>query len=275
MDVEVPEVVRRMCTSFANALNNSSEDLLEGLYLRGSQAWGEFFPSSDLDFTAVLSRRPNHHDLVALEAAHTQIWFEFPDHDFDGHHVTLADLQRPASQCPPVPVSHGGAFMAEGRLDINPVSWCELDERGIRITGRDPQRIGIHADRAELWSYSHENLASYWGRTALELKVTWMVAGRRDDAVAWCALGVARLHHLLATGQMTSKSGAGRYILEQLDERWHQLAADALRARERPEEASVYRSMNQRGKDLRDFVAWAVEDGAGLAMPARTGSAAP
>lgn len=271
MDVELPTAVQQMCASFANALNHSSEDLLEGLYLRGSQAWGEFYPSSDIDFTAVLSRRPNRHDLVALEAAHTQIWFEFPEHDFDGHHLVLDDLRRPSDECPAVPVSHGGAFVAEGRLDINPVSWCELAERGIRITGRDPRVLGIHADANELWRYSHQNLASYWGRSARELKMTWMVAGRRDDVVAWCTLGVARLHHLLTTGEMTSKSGAGRYILEHLDERWHPLAEEALRCRETPDEKSTYRSMNQRGKDLRDFVAWVVDDGATLDAP---GSAA-
>lgn len=267
MDGELPQVVQQICASFTHAINNTSEDLLEGLYLRGSLAWGEFFPSSDIDFTAVLSRRPGVHDLQTLEAAHTQIWFEFPQHDFDGHHVLLEDLRRSPDECPGVPYAHGGTFVAEGRLDLNPVSWAELDQRGIRVTGREPSRLGINHDPERLWQYSHQNLARYWGRTAKELKLGWMIAGRRDDAIAWCTLGAARLHHLLATGEMTSKSGAGRYILDALDERWHPLAKEALRIREEAHRRTRYRSQSQRGKDVRDFVAWCVEDGASLVPP--------
>lgn len=40
----LPELVEQVCASFTHALNHSSEDLLEGLYLRGSLCWGEFFP---------------------------------------------------------------------------------------------------------------------------------------------------------------------------------------------------------------------------------------
>lgn len=262
---ELPELVQQVCASFTHALDNTAEGLLEGLHLRGSLAWGEFFERSDIDFTAVLSRRAGSHDLEALEAAHTQIWFEFPQVDFDGHHVQLANLQAPAEQCPAVPVVHAGSFQAAGGLDVNPVSWAELATRGIRITGRDPSALGIHHDPDELRSYTAGNLASYWGRTARELKVGWMVAGRRPEAVEWCTLGVARLHHLLARGELTSKSGAGRYVLEELDERWHPLATEALRFRERPDEKPARGSSVQRGKDLRDFVAWCVQDGARLA----------
>ena len=258
----LPELVEQVCASFTHALNHSSEDLLEGLYLRGSLCWGEFFPGSNIDFTAVLSRRPGTHDLEALEAAHTQIWFEFPQVDFDGHHVQLADLRAPAAACPAVPVVHAGRLTPAGGLDVNPVSWAELATRAIRVTVREPGVLGIHHDPDELRAFTAQNLADYWGRTAKELKVGWPVAGRREQAVAWCTLGVARLHHLLATGELTSKSGAGRYVLEQLEERWHPLATDALRIRESPGTRTAYRSASQRGKDLRDFVAWCVQDGA-------------
>ncbi|WP_394276792.1 hypothetical protein [Luteococcus sp.] len=269
--MELPEQVQAICESFTHALNHSAEGLLEGLYLRGSLCWGEFFTSSDVDYTAVLSRRPQADDLRALEAAHAQVWLDFTDHDFDGHHVVIEDLQRPADQCPPVPCTHAGSFEPEGRTDLNPVAWHELATRAIRVTGRDPRVLGIHAPHEELVAYSRENLAAYWARTARELKLGWLVIGRHDDAVAWSALGVARLHHLLATGEMTSKSGAGRYVQTTLDERWHKLAAEALRIREDPSASSHYGSLSERGKDLRDFVAWAVADGEARAQEARHG----
>src|SRR5712692_5094651 len=52
------------------------------------------------------------------------------------------------------------------------------------------------------------------------------------EAAAWCVLGVSRLHHLLATGAMTSKSGAGRHALAVFDSQWQAIIHEALRARE-------------------------------------------
>lgn len=267
MDDELPEVVRRITTSFTHALDTTAEGLLDGLYLRGSLAWGEFHPGSDVDFTAVLHRRPNRHDLTALEAAHTQIWFEFPEVEFDGHHVLLDDLRQAPSQCPLVPTVHHGQFVAADRHDVDQVAWTELATRGVRVSGRQPTVLGIHDDRAALWRLTQETLAGYWGRAATELKLSWMVAGRRDDAVSFCTLGVARMHHMLATGRLTSKDGAGRYALEHFDERWHPLVTDALRVRSDPSSSTGYRSASQRGKDLRDLVAWVVADGAALEPP--------
>ncbi|MFI1753734.1 hypothetical protein [Streptomyces sp. NPDC020571] len=52
------------------------------------------------------------------------------------------------------------------------------------------------------------------------------------DAVEWCVLGVSRLHHLLATGSLTSRRGAGRYALTAIDPRRHPIVLETSPFRE-------------------------------------------
>ena len=84
-----------------------------------------------------------------------------------------------------------------------------------------------------------------------------------DDLVVWTVLGCARLHHLLARGALTSKSGAGRYVVNHLDPRWRLVAGEALRLREDPGSPSLYADRDQRRRDTCDLLAWVVADGTG------------
>lgn len=74
-------------------------------------------------------------------------------------------------------------------------------------------------------------------------------------------LGAARLHHLLARGSITSKSGAGRYVIESLDPQWHPIAREALRIREAPGDPGFYVDTGARGRDMYDLLVWLVTDG--------------
>ncbi len=83
--------------------------------------------------------------------------------------------------------------------------------------------------------------------------------------MAWSVLGVSRLHHLLATSRLTSKSGAGRYALTAFGPQWHRIIEEALRARERPGDVSSYDGDPEaRGRDTAAFTVMAVESGLAL-----------
>jgi hypothetical protein len=47
----------------------------------------------------------------------------------------------------------------------------------------------------------------------------------------WTALGVCRLHYTIATGEITSKSGAGEYALQTFPARWHKVIGAAIAIR--------------------------------------------
>ncbi len=56
----LPAGVRQVTTRFLDLIDASAPGLVEGLYLRGSLGFGEYFEGqSDIDFTAVLAARPD------------------------------------------------------------------------------------------------------------------------------------------------------------------------------------------------------------------------
>jgi hypothetical protein len=233
----VPAPVRASADAYLRLADAAAPGLIEGLYLHGSVSFGDFQPErSDIDFVAVLAERPDARTVELLGGVLAELSGQYPRPYFDGLHVTYADLARPPGDCPDVPCVGEWQFAEAGRHNLNPVTWHELAWHAVTLRGPGPGEAEIWADASALRSYTHANLTTYW-RPLLER----LQAGQ-DAAIAapasqsewlteWFVLGTARLHHLLATGTLTSKGGAGRYALADLDTAWHPIVTEALRIR--------------------------------------------
>ncbi|MFD5616469.1 hypothetical protein [Kitasatospora sp. NPDC127060] len=266
----LPPQVLRATTTFLAAIDGSSPHLVEGLYLHGSLGFGEFYPGhSDIDYVAVLARPPDAATIAALAAAHQVVRERFPQPDFDGFHIQRSDLTRPPASCPDLPCTQGGVFQEAGRFDLNPVTWHELARHGLAVRGPALSEEQVWTDDAALRAYSHGNLAGYWTGVVHSL-VQRPKKASTAEATEWCVLGVSRLHHLLATGTLTSKSGAGRYALTAFEPRWKPIITEALRIREIRSTRSPYADApERRGQDTTAFTSMAVE--AGLALGPQPG----
>ncbi|MER7463647.1 aminoglycoside adenylyltransferase domain-containing protein [Streptomyces sp. NPDC097981] len=233
----LPPEVRRSAGAYLEAADRAVPGLVEGLYLHGSLTYGDYRPGrSDIDFVAVLSGRPADHVVRRLGEALTELGRHHPRPYFDGLHVTRADLAGPPADCPDVPCIGEWEFQPAGRFGVNPVTWHELARGAITLRG---PRLGpgdVWADETALRTYSHGNLRDYWLPSLAKLRagegaVASGPAERAQGLTEWFVLGVARLHHLLATGRLTSKGGAGRHALTAFGTEWHPIVNEALRIR--------------------------------------------
>ena len=86
-------------------------------------------------------------------------------------------------------------------------------------------------------------------------------------ATEWGVLGVTRLHHTLAGGEITSKYGAGLYAMRRFPLRWHRVIVEALRIRRGDPGRSIYRTPLGRRRDLLAYVAAVIDDA--LSLPER------
>ncbi|MGL4298679.1 MAG: nucleotidyltransferase domain-containing protein [Candidatus Neomicrothrix subdominans] len=268
--MKVPqEPVHDVVACFLEEVDRRMPGELTGLFLHGSIVWGEFFPGSDIDFVAVWEQLPAGERLDDLREAHAFVQQRFPSPTFDGFHCTAADLAASPATIEHRPVFYEGAFSDQGSIDINLVTWHELALGPVVLRGQVP---GVYTSLPELFDFTRTNLDTYWRGIADQVSAAGVKAvGKNDDAVAWITLGAVRLHHLLSQHRLTSKSGAGRYVIERLDERWAPIAQEALRVRERPDTPSLYADHGERGQDTYDLLVWLIENGLTLPTHADAG----
>src|SRR4051812_5479776 len=109
--VDDTPLVRHIVQTYLAAVDEEAPALVEGLYLTGSVALGDFrLHESDVDFVAVTARRPDERCLAGLARAHARLQERCPAPDFEGIYVTWEDLTRSAAQRRLGPSAHGGRF---------------------------------------------------------------------------------------------------------------------------------------------------------------------
>lgn len=250
----LPAEVREVCAAWLVLIDAAAPGLVTGLHLRGGIGFGEYVAGvSDVDMVAVLARRPSHAEVAALEEAHAALAAERPSPPLDGFHVAEADLAGDPDDCPDLPCALHGWFEPADRYDVTPVGWHELAHHSVAVRGELPQ---VWTDAERLAAFTRNTLQGEWAGIAASLAK--FPAEAAAEEATWHVLAAARMHHLLMTGEMTSKSAAGRWGLGFHDERWHPVLREAVRVRERVGDPE-YADAASRGEDVAAFTAYVVE----------------
>lgn len=250
----VPDEAREVCDAWLRLVDASAPGLVTGLHLRGGIGFGEYVAgTSDVDMVAVLAHRPSDAEVTALEEAHATLASHRPAPPLDGFHVAATDLAGDPDDCPDLPCALHGWFEPADRYDVTPVGWHELAHHSVPVRGELPP-VWTNDERLE--TFTRDTLQGEWAGIAASLAK--FPAEAAQEQATWHVLAAARMHHLLATGEMTSKSAAGRWGLTHYDDRWHPVLREAIRIREGVGHPG-YADATRRGEDVAAFTAYVVE----------------
>jgi hypothetical protein len=223
----LPHDVRAATQRHLDAADAAAPGLIRALYVTGSVALGDYHPGrSDIDFMAFTGWPIAAADVAVLREVHAGL--QGPA-CYDGNYVGPDEVPGVPDNGRAGPHIVGGAF-STGECDaLTPSTWTEFGSYAISVRGPAAGELGISVRRERLHEWNLANLNGYWANLA---KTSARILAERDPAgpanaegVAWATLGPARLHYTLATGDITSKSGAASYALKRFAGYEHLISA--------------------------------------------------
>lgn len=231
---------------FMSALDAALPGHIVELHVVGSVALDDFVPGRcDLDFVAVTDGSSTGLRNEALSRLHEMLMVPLL---LDGIYVARDDWDR-ASGWPSGPAVQAGRFEALSAYRRRPIDRLALADHALTLRGTPPV-----------------------ARPDVDEVTTWAVAALHDlqdhhdpDAADEAMLAVCRLHYLLATGRIPSKSAAALYGLITFEGRWRRILDEALRLRRSPDTSSLYQDADARQRDALAFIRMAATDALSLA----------
>jgi len=216
--VSLPEPVADALSIWLGAHDEAAPGTIEGLYVVGSVALDDWTPHSDIDVVAVVADASDP-DLAADLAAAQELVREQVDRAIDGPYVAWGDLVVPAMAVQRPWVLDGAYHLDGESFEINPVTWYTLATHAIALRGDRPALIGVSHDVEERRTWVAGNLDTYWRGVGESLRTGLTMSDEPEfggEILEWVALGVARMLYTFETGDVTSKSGAGRWAAERI-----------------------------------------------------------
>jgi hypothetical protein len=230
MDQRIPEAIRPALQGYIALLNNQTSSLAKAVYIEGSIALGGFNENfSDIDFVALLDRRPSAAEFAALCDLHKAIGRKYPRWKMSGSYLQPDDPGRTNGKVEAI-VCYEGKLTQHGSFDWNWVDGWTVKNHGIAIIGSEPDMLPGNADWDRLILSMRENLNSYW--SGWTKRPYCLAAMMLDRGIQWAVLGVLRQLFTFRENMITTKIKAGEYALGCLSEEWHPLIREAIAIRE-------------------------------------------
>lgn len=219
-------------SAYLDAVDSCAPGLVEGLYVVGSYALGDWHDGhSDIDIVAVTADPATDEDAAMLVTAHAVLTERQPAPFVDGPYVAWGDLVAPPMSLHR-PWSLDGSLRHDGEcFELNPVTWYVLATYGVSVRGPSADELGVFLDHADRVRFVVDNLAGYWIGVADQIETACAFDPDRTaeaSTLEWCALGPLRLLYTASTGDVVSKLEAGRYGLDVAPAGLHTMLRQAI-----------------------------------------------
>jgi hypothetical protein len=262
-DAPAPDViVTEVLGAYLSIIDSVDPDLVEGLYVVGSYALGDWVPgASDIDVVVVTAEPATDEDFGAMRTAHALLTERMPRPFVDGPYLAWGDLVVEPATGLHRPWSLDGELHHDGDcFEISPITWYTLAKYGLTVRGPAAETLGIPTDIDARIRFVVDNLQSYWASVADDVQAACErspEATFNGPSFVWCALGALRLHYTAFTGDVTSKRGAGVHGLQSVPVILHPAIEQAMAMREAGEVGEAPRALML---DTAAIIRWVIDD---------------
>ena len=222
--------INTLVTSLGERLREALGEKVEGLYVYGSLACGDFDPGvSDIDMLAVMGDGVTDEELARLREMHRRFAEENPEWAgrIEVQYVSRAALQtfreRPstiANISPGEPLH----FIEAGRDWL--MNWYFVLDRGVTLFGPPPTEFIPPISNEEFVAEARNMAVEYYGK--------WAERELECKAQAYVCLTMCRALYTIRTGNHASKKKAARWFTAEFPE-WSALIERAFEWRSAPD----------------------------------------
>ena len=207
--------------------------MIQGLYVVGSAVLDDWQQTSDVDIIAFLPEAPTDEQVKLLEQAHDLAKQSTGGMSIDGPRLLWRDVTMPPTSLRRPWTLDGEFHHDDSCFELNPVMWHTLAGHSVAVRGPDRSELDVAISDPALRRFVTENTASYWRSVASGVADAAEDQHRTtfaSETTEWCVLGIARMLFTVTTGAVTSKGGAGRWLLNELPQ-YRELVTHALAIR--------------------------------------------
>jgi hypothetical protein len=216
---QIPEIPRAV-GAFAAGLLAVFRERLNGVYLGGSYAMGDFTDSSDYDVLVVVEGDLSAGDLDALEALHERLDREDPDAQRLEVDYAPCHLLVPSGTTAPVPGVYDGRFQRDvAEIMLSADNLANMRCHGIAVYGAPASEILPDITLDDVRAAARQMALDGVGPCADEREASAEL------------LNLARSLASMETGQPTTKTQGATWALAHLEDRWHPVVERALAVR--------------------------------------------
>jgi predicted nucleotidyltransferase len=232
-----------------------------GVYLVGSAALNDWhYGKSDIDFIVVVNNAISKETIPLLEKQIKPVESKHSKVKLEIQYIPISILGKSQQDLEPILVYHDKRHRIS-YFNCNPVTWYVLEKYGVVIWGKPVDELDLETTKEELGPYVYENVNTYWKMWAASATKIFSKKGLlsfTDWAVEWCVCGLSRMVYTLQEKDVTSKTKAVEYMMNQSPHEYQKILKEAQAIRLQNGQ-KFYSSRADRRKEMIEYMNFAID----------------